>query len=74
VDRDGRWWVGPVPHLPDGLGIDSLALAELVERLQSRLAIVAPDEETVRLRTVHDVQDAVARLVAARHDESKGHT
>ncbi|MCX5346052.1 acyl carrier protein [Streptomyces atratus] len=47
------------------LGMDSLALLELVETLQGRLTIVVPDEGTVRIRTVADLQDAVARMVAA---------
>ncbi|MFE3907107.1 phosphopantetheine-binding protein [Streptomyces sp. NPDC059153] len=48
-----------------GLGLDSLALLELVETLQGRLTIVVPDEVTIRIPTVADLQDAVARLVAA---------
>lgn len=51
--------------LEHGLGVDSLALLELVETLQDRLIIVVPDEVTARIRTVADLQDAVARLVAA---------
>ncbi|MFF3128992.1 acyl carrier protein [Streptomyces sp. NPDC057908] len=46
-------------------GMNSLALLELVETLQGRLSIVVPDEVTARIRTVADLQDAVARLVAA---------
>ncbi|GGT75117.1 MULTISPECIES: acyl carrier protein [Streptomyces] len=46
-------------------GVDSLALLELVETLQRRLAIVVPDEVTIRIRTVADLQDVVARMVAA---------
>ncbi|WP_327270933.1 hypothetical protein OG609_00715 [Streptomyces sp. NBC_01224] len=45
--------------------MNSLALLELVETLQGRLSIVVPDEVTARIRTVADLQDAVARLVAA---------
>ncbi|MFE4330721.1 MULTISPECIES: acyl carrier protein [unclassified Streptomyces] len=47
------------------LGMDSLALPELVETLQGRLSIVVPDEITARIRTVADLQGAVAHLVAA---------
>lgn len=46
------------------LAVDSLALLEVVETLQERLAISIPDEVTARVRTVGDLQDAVARLVA----------
>ncbi|MFD4861576.1 acyl carrier protein [Streptomyces atratus] len=46
-------------------GVDSLALLELVETLQRRLAIVVPDEVTIRIRTVADLQNVVARMVAA---------
>lgn len=47
------------------LGMDSLSLLELVVTLQTRLAISVPDEVTARIRTVADLQDAVAPLVAA---------
>ncbi|WP_327365267.1 acyl carrier protein [Streptomyces sp. NBC_01217] len=47
------------------LGVDGLALLELVETLQGRLSIIVPDEVTARIRTVADLQDAVARLMAA---------
>ncbi|GAA2344844.1 phosphopantetheine-binding protein [Streptomyces violaceusniger] len=51
-------------------GVDSLALLELVEALQVRLAIVVPDEVTARIRTVADLQDAVSQLVAAPSSET----
>jgi acyl carrier protein len=50
--------------LTDDLGVDSLALLEVVETLQGRLRIVVADEITARVRTVADLQDAVARLMA----------
>ncbi|GAA0574454.1 acyl carrier protein [Streptomyces mordarskii] len=56
--------------LLEDLGVDSLALLELVETLQSRLAIVVPDEVTARIRTVADLQDAVGQLVAAPSSET----
>ncbi|MFI5634821.1 hypothetical protein ACIA8E_36830 [Streptomyces sp. NPDC051664] len=60
-------WVGgaevPEPlHQPT---CGALAPLELVETLQGRLAIVVPHEVTARVRTVADLQDAVAQLVAA---------
>ncbi|MFD7503325.1 acyl carrier protein [Streptomyces sp. NPDC059850] len=47
------------------LGVDSLALLEMVETLQDRLAIIVPDEVTARIQTVADLQDSVSRLAAA---------
>ncbi|WP_171053398.1 acyl carrier protein [Streptomyces marianii] len=52
-------------ELERDLGVDSLSLLELVVTLQSRLVISVPDEVTARIRTVADLQDAVAPLVAA---------
>jgi acyl carrier protein len=43
--------------LADDLGIDSLALAELIEVISAKAGIVVPDEETGRARTVGDLQD-----------------
>lgn len=43
--------------LEDDLGIDSLALAELIEVISAQAGIVIPDEETGRVRTVGDLQD-----------------
>jgi acyl carrier protein len=51
--------------LEQDLGLDSLALLEVVETLQNRLAIVVPDEITARVRTIADLQDAVSRILAA---------
>ncbi|MCX4530245.1 hypothetical protein ACWD4L_16900 [Streptomyces sp. NPDC002596] len=42
-----------------------LALLEMVETLQGRLIITVPDEVTVRVHTVRDLQDAVSTPVAA---------
>ncbi|MFD7262412.1 acyl carrier protein [Streptomyces sp. NPDC059874] len=50
-------------HLEQDLGIDSLALAELVTDLERRLTVVIPDEDTGRLKTVTDVRALLARLV-----------
>ncbi|WP_374103331.1 acyl carrier protein [Streptomyces sp. MK37H] len=46
------------------LGVDSLALLEMVEIVQDRLAIIVPDEVTARIQSVADLQDAVDRLTA----------
>ncbi|MER8160195.1 acyl carrier protein [Streptomyces sp. NPDC094472] len=50
--------------LLSNLGVDSLALLEMVEMLQARLAIIVPDEVTARIQSVADLQDAVGRLTA----------
>jgi acyl carrier protein len=52
-------------HLETDLGLDSLALLELIERLQAELSITMPDEEIGRLRTVGDLHAAVGRLTDA---------
>ncbi|MFE4875050.1 acyl carrier protein [Streptomyces sp. NPDC056682] len=49
-------------HLERDLGIDSLALAELVTTLAQRLHITIPDEETGRLQTIADLRRLLARL------------
>ncbi|MBY8889300.1 acyl carrier protein [Streptomyces sp. PTM05] len=54
------------------LGVDSLALLEVVEALQERLRIVVPDEVTARLRTVADLQDAAVHLAAAARLDATG--
>ncbi|WP_162793768.1 acyl carrier protein [Streptomyces paludis] len=55
----------PDAVLEHELGVDSLALLEVVETLQERLGIAVPDEVTARVRTVADLQDAVRSLVTA---------
>ncbi|MGS2588556.1 acyl carrier protein [Streptomyces hebeiensis] len=55
----------PAAVLEHDLGVDSLALLEVVETLQERLGITVPDEVTARVRTVADLQDAVRPLVTA---------
>ena len=55
--------------LADDLGIDSVALAELIEVISTRAAIVIPDEATGRVRTVEhlqDILDARRRALAPR--------
>ncbi len=49
-------------RLEADLGIDSLALAELVEVISARAEIVISDEETGRVRTVGDLQDILDAL------------
>ncbi|MFD9517872.1 acyl carrier protein [Streptomyces sp. NPDC059979] len=60
IPDDGR--------LEQDLGVDSLALAELVTDLEGRLSIVIPDEETGRLRTIADLRVLLARLVPSGTD------
>ncbi|KDN85671.1 acyl carrier protein [Kitasatospora cheerisanensis] len=49
-------------HLEHDLGIDSLALHELVVGLEQQLTVTVPDEEVGRLATVADLRDLLARL------------
>ncbi|MFI5831447.1 phosphopantetheine-binding protein [Streptomyces sp. NPDC051578] len=65
---------GPVDTIPDtgrleqDFGIDSLALAELIAALESRLSVIIPDEETGRLRTIADLRSLLARLAPDETD------
>ncbi len=47
------------------LGMDSVAVMELVSFFEERLAVRIPDEELNRIRTVGDLRDAIAKLVPA---------
>ncbi|MFJ4679662.1 phosphopantetheine-binding protein [Kitasatospora sp. NPDC088783] len=49
-------------HLEHDLGIDSLALHELVVHLEQQLNVTVPDEEVGRLATVADLRGLLARL------------
>ncbi len=49
-------------RLEADLGIDSLALAELVEVISVRAGIVIPDEATGRVLTVGDLPDILDAL------------
>jgi enoyl-[acyl-carrier protein] reductase/trans-2-enoyl-CoA reductase (NAD+) len=62
-------------RLQDDLGIDSLALAELVEVISTAAGIVVTDEETGRVLTVGDLQDILdARAPGTRcHHEKEDH-
>ncbi|MER6503662.1 phosphopantetheine-binding protein [Streptomyces sp. NPDC001455] len=46
------------------LEVDSLALLEIITRLQEQCHVLIPDEVTARLRTVGDLHQAVHRAVA----------
>ena len=45
------------------LGMDSVAVMELVSYFEEKLAVRIPDEELSRIRTVKDLRDAIARLL-----------
>ena len=47
------------------LGMDSVAVMELVSFFEERLSVRIPDEELNRIRTVGDLRDAIAKLVPA---------
>ena len=45
------------------LGMDSVAVMELVSYFEEQLNVRIPDEELSRIRTVRDLRDAVAKLL-----------
>ncbi len=45
------------------LGMDSVAVMELVSYFEEKLGVRIPDEELSRIRTVKDLRDAIARLM-----------
>jgi acyl carrier protein len=44
------------------LGMDSVAIMELVSWFEEKLSLRIPDEELGKLRTVRDLRDLMARL------------
>jgi acyl carrier protein len=44
------------------LGMDSVAMMELVSWFEEKLGLLIPDEELGKIRTVRDLRDTVARL------------
>jgi len=48
------------------LGMDSVAVMELVSYFEEKLGVRIPDEELSRMRTVKDLRDAIARLLPDR--------
>src|SRR5713226_8382877 len=49
------------------LGMDSVAVMELVSYFEEKLGVRIPDEELARIRTVGDLRDTVARLLPPWH-------
>lgn len=45
------------------LGMDSVAVMELVSFFEEKLSVRIPDEELNRIRTVGDLRDTLAKLV-----------
>jgi acyl carrier protein len=45
------------------LGMDSIAVMELVSFFEEKLSLRIPDEELARMRTVGDLRDTIAKLV-----------
>ena len=45
------------------LGMDSVAVMELVSYFEEQLGVRIPDEELSRIRTVKDLRDAIAKLL-----------
>ncbi|MCA1829567.1 MAG: acyl carrier protein [Myxococcales bacterium] len=48
------------------LGMDSVAVMELVSYFEEKLGVRIPDEELSRIRTVKDLRDAIAKLLPDR--------
>jgi acyl carrier protein len=48
------------------LGMDSVAVMELVSYFEEKLSVRIPDEELSRIRTVKDLRDTIARLLPER--------
>ncbi|MGZ6141700.1 MAG: acyl carrier protein [Myxococcales bacterium] len=48
------------------LGMDSVAVMELVSYFEEKLEVRIPDEELSRIRTVKDLRDAIAKLLPDR--------
>jgi len=48
------------------LGIDSLGMMEIVGELESRLDVMIPDDQLVKLRTVADLLGVVQKRLEAR--------
>ena len=48
------------------LGMDSVAVMELVSYFEEKLEVRIPDEELSRIKTVKDLRDAIARLLPDR--------
>ena len=44
------------------LGMDSVAVMELVAWFEEKLGVRIPDEELSKIRTVRDLRDTIARL------------
>jgi acyl carrier protein len=45
------------------LGMDSVAIMELVSYFEEKLGVRIPDEELTRIRTVADLRNTIARLL-----------
>ncbi|HYR20168.1 MAG TPA: phosphopantetheine-binding protein [Myxococcales bacterium] len=45
------------------LGMDSVAVMELVSYFEEKLGVRIPDEDLARIRTVGDLRDTIARLL-----------
>ena len=48
------------------LGMDSVAVMELVSWFEEKLGVRIPDEELSKIRTVRDLRDTIARLLPDR--------
>lgn len=53
--------VKPEASFIDDLGADSLDIVELVMAMEEEFDLEIPDEDAEKLKTVHDVQDYLAK-------------
>ena len=57
--------IKPESNIIDDLGADSLAIVELVLKLEETFGISIPEEETEKIRTVGNVIEYISKHAAA---------
>jgi acyl carrier protein len=61
----GKVTVSETSHITGDLGVDSLAVMEIVAELEDRYDMTFPDEELPKIRTVGDVIATLAKRLEA---------
>lgn len=54
--------IRPEDHIQNDLGLDSLAVMELIADIEDQLHVTIPNEALTEIATVSDVAEALARL------------
>ena len=54
-------------HIQDDLGLDSLAVMEVIAEIEERVHVTIPSEALAELATVGDVARAISRLSTPAH-------